>query len=237
MLHNTNVVSTKIKLFTTVLWRKDIMSYKITIREINNGTFLYSDDMRNESPIKLTYRSMLLRCRVIVATERNEYRLDVFRPDGTLDFVFTRPYKSWKRSSEEITRLKETAMPFRRRNHAAPEFVVEPTEKDILQVRTTADGNIWVLPSRGIREQPTGIHSTWDIFADDGNFVEQVAISCPGRGQKDALFFAGDDIVVLVREHADAMAAFRGGSSEDSDAEGFDEDAMPLEVICYQVRP
>ncbi|MBU8869903.1 MAG: 6-bladed beta-propeller [Gemmatimonadales bacterium] len=175
--------------------------------------------------------------RVIVATKRNEYRLEVFLPDGSPDLVFTRPYESWRRSAEEIARMKESALPFRRRNRAAPEFVVEPTEKDILQVRTTTDGRIWVLPSRGIREQPAGIHSTWDVFEADGRFVQQVAIQCGGRGLKDALFFAGEDIVVLVKEHADAMAAFRGRGGDDSSEGGIDDDAQPLEIIHFRVRP
>jgi hypothetical protein len=128
-------------------------------------------------------------------------------------------------------------MPFRRRNRNAIKLVMEPTEPDILDIRLDARGQLWVLPSRGIREQDEGIHSTWDVFDSSGAFVRQMAIACEGDGRKDALFFPGGDLVVLVREHADAFYAFRGRGADNPEAEEEDADVRPLEVICYLIAP
>ena len=175
--------------------------------------------------------------RIIVAPLRNEYRMEVFLPDGSFAFAFSRPYESWRRSEEEIARKKDQRRPFRGRNRPAPEFVVERTEPDILQIRTHYDGRIWVLPSRGIRKQPAGTHSTWDVYEPDGSFSEQAAIRCEGRGLKDALFFPGGGLLVLVKEHTDAMDAFRGWGGEESAPEETDAEVQPLEVICYRILP
>ena len=175
--------------------------------------------------------------RLYVAPARNEYRIEVYRPDGVLERTITRKYESWKRTPVEAERAREMMMPFRRRNRNAINLVMEPTERDILEIRLDRQGQLWVLPSRGIRQQDEGIHSTWDVFDSSGAFSRQVAIACEGDGQKDALFFPGGGLVVLVREHADAVFAFRGRGADNPEVEEDDADVRPLEVICYRISP
>jgi hypothetical protein len=175
--------------------------------------------------------------RVYVAPARNEYRIEVHGADGGLERTITRKYESWKRTPAEAERAREMMMPFRRRNRNAVKLVMEPTERDILDIRVDRRGQLWVLPSRGIREQDEGIHSTWDVFDSSGAFVRQVAIACEGDGLKDALFFPGGGLAVLVREHAEAMFAFRGRGADNPEIEVEDADVRPLEVICYCMSP
>ena len=175
--------------------------------------------------------------RLYVAPARNEYLIEVYRPDGVLERTITRKYQSWKRTPVEAERAREMMMPFRRRNRNAIKLVMEPTERDILDIRLDKQGLLWVLPSRGIREQDEGIHSTWDVFDSSGEFFRQVAFACEGDGQKDALFFPGGGLAVLVREHADAVYAFRGRGADNPEAEEEDADVRPLEVICYRMSP
>ncbi len=175
--------------------------------------------------------------RIYVAPARNEYRIEVYGPEGVLERTITRKYESWRRTPVEADRAREMMMPFRRRNRNAIKLVMEPTERDILDIRLDAQGQLWVLPSRGIRDQEEGIHSTWDVFDGTGAFVRQMAIACEGDGRKDALFFPGGDLVVLVREHADAVYAFRGRGADNPEAEEEDADVRPLEVICYRISP
>ncbi|MEN8007583.1 MAG: hypothetical protein ABFS42_11245 [Candidatus Krumholzibacteriota bacterium] len=176
--------------------------------------------------------------RVYVAPSRNEYRIEVHAPGGAHERTITRQYDSWKRTDAESDRARELMMPFRRRNRNAINVVVEPTERDILAMRVDDQGNLWVLPSRGIQDQNEGIHSTWDVFDGSGAFVNQVAFACEGNGRNDALFFPGGGLAVLVREHAEAMFAFRGRGADNPDAqEEEDGEALPLEVICYKILP
>jgi len=173
--------------------------------------------------------------RLYVAPARNEYRIEVHAPDGSLERTIVRKYESWERTPAEADRAREMMMPFRRRNRNAIKLVMEPTERDILDIRLDPRGQLWVLPSRGIREQDEGIHSTWDVFDSSGAFVRRMAIACEGDGQKDALFFPGGGLAVLVREHADAVYALRGRGSDNSESEEEDAEVRPLEVICYRI--
>ncbi len=172
---------------------------------------------------------------VVVAPQRNKYFLEVYNPSGSLKHTISRPYKSYKRTSEEKDRAKEMMMPWRRRNRSRLNIVVEPTDKDILNIRLDDSGNIWVLTSQGIREQVEGIHSTWDVINSEGKFTRQVSIACEANGQNDALFFVGENHVVVVKEHANALFAFQGRGRSEADEEDDLEDVEPLEVICYRI--
>jgi len=175
--------------------------------------------------------------RVYVAAERNEYSIQVFSPKGALERNIERQYESWKRTDEELQLAKESAFPFRRRNRRAPDVVVEATQQDIIQLRAAENGQLWVLPSRGIKDQPAGIHSTWDVFDREGVYRKKIRIACPADATRDALFFVGQDLLVLVKEHSEAMTAFRGqGSDQDEPDVESDLDARPLEVVCYQIK-
>ncbi len=175
--------------------------------------------------------------RVYVAPARNDYRIDIYGPSGALERAFTHKYDSWKRTSAEVEQTREMMMPRRGRNRNSINVVVDPMEKDILAVRVDPEGQVWVLPSRGIRDQDEGVHSTWDVFDTSGNFARQVSFECEGDGQEDALFFPGGGLAVLVREHAQAMFAFRGRGADNPADEESDAEARPLEVICYKILP
>jgi len=176
---------------------------------------------------------------VVFAPERNEYKIEVRNPDGSLNMVIKRDYQSVKRTAAEIKKAEAMYMPWRRRNRNSIEFVMEDTEPDILQIHVADDGRLWVLPSSGIRDQADGVHSTWDIFDQAGLFERQIAFACDADGQADALFFPGGDLVVIVKEHTEAMWAFQGRGADNPDAESEETaiEASPLEVICYRIAP
>ncbi len=175
--------------------------------------------------------------RVYITQERNSYEIMVYTPNADLQFTIKRPYKSYKRTSEEKKLAEDGMMPWRRRNRHRFNFVVEPTEPDIIRMRVADDGRLWVLTSRGLRDQPEGVHSTWDVFDNTGHFEQTVAVHCEGVGLRDKLFFAGDDLMVLVKQYADAMKAFQGQTREDEEVMDEEIEVLPLEVICYRVIP
>ena len=203
---------------------------KTTVREMGRGGFVEKDEF---FPHRGGW-TLGPDGQVYVAPRRNSYLVDVYGPQGDLQRSFSRQYESLRRTDEELARARESMIPFRRRNRRAPEVVVEPTERDILEMRAAGGGKLWVLPSRGIKEQPEGIHSTWDVFDPQGVFTETVSVACEGQGGRDALFFVGNGLVVLVKEHAEAMQAFRGQGDQEENA---DLDARPLEVVCYRIAP
>jgi hypothetical protein len=175
--------------------------------------------------------------RVYAAPQLDASAIHVWRPDGTLERVIEREYQRWKRTAEEHVRVEgmiESAMsslPFESR------VKVEEYEADIVYIlrglRARTDGSLWVLPSRGIREQPPGVLATFDVFDREGVFVEQVSIACEGNSMLDGIFFVGRDRLVVVRGFADAVAAQFGRGSRFS-GEGEDEGAL-MEVVCYRI--
>ena len=177
--------------------------------------------------------------QVALVPARDAYRVDVFGADGVLQRTVSREYASVKRTDAESERAQALMMPWRRRNRDQIDFVMEATLPDIEQVRWGGDGRLWVLPSRGTRDQAPGIHSTWDVFAPDGTFERQVAFACDADGRRDAIFFPGGDLVVVVKEHREALWAFQARGQEDPDAipDGGTDDARPLEVVCYRLAP
>jgi hypothetical protein len=174
---------------------------------------------------------------VVIVPARNEYRLEVHAAGGEPRLSFSREYTSVKRTDVERERAEAMMMPWRRRNRASIEFVMEPTEPDVLQLHVADDGRIWVLPSRGVRDQAAGVHSTWDVFTPDGVFERQVAMACDANGLQDAMFFPGGDLVVVIKEHEQALWAFQARGADDPGAETGEGEANPLEVICYRIAP
>ncbi len=173
--------------------------------------------------------------RVYAAPDRDAYRINVYAPDGALERVIERDYRSLPRDAEDrryLNALFEGAF----RNIPFPvKLKLADNESDIqwmtrgLQVDD--DGNVWVLPSRGTRDQPDGVLATFDVFTPDGGFDRQVQVSCDGNGRKDAVFFLDAQRVLLIRGYADAVAAqFGGGVAPDEDAE-----AEPMSLVCYRI--
>ena len=170
--------------------------------------------------------------RVLLPTERNQYAISIFNPGGSLDRVFEREFKSWQRLEDEgnfassIMDAISSQIPF------DIERDIEDTDPDIASIHTAADGSIWVLSSRGNRNQAEGVMVTYDVFDARGHFRKQVAVVCEGDGVNDALLFFGEDRVLLVTGFLDAIRMQLGGGGATDESE--DEEAAPMEVICYR---
>ncbi len=174
--------------------------------------------------------------RIYTVADRDRYAISVYRPDGTLERVIERDFELWKRTPEERERarlLYESAVggmsiPYR--------IDIEAFEPAISYwhraLRVDDDGMLWVVSSRGIREQPNGIMLTYDVFDPAGHFVKQVAVACEGDGFGDVLFFLGDDRIVQVKGYMDALAAQFGRGTAFT-AEG--EEHMVPEVVYYRI--
>jgi hypothetical protein len=175
--------------------------------------------------------------RVFTAPRSDRYLINVYRPGGALERIVEREYPRWRRTGEEKQRFHRMVEEV---FHDAPFPVrigVEDFDPDILGLqrglRFREDGNLWVLSSRGVREQPEGVLATWDVLSPDGEFLRQVALACPGDGRSDGVFFAGMDRVIVVNGYVDAVAAQYARGTRLSEGEGGEADDM--QVVCYRV--
>lgn len=202
------------------------------VRDYTN--FVFSE--RNDTPAFWWGSTVGPDGRVYTITDRDQYAISVFGKDGTLERIIAREYDLWKRTPEEFERMRllydsaigGISIPY--------SIAIEEYEPAISYwhrgLRVDDEGQLWVVSSRGIREQPEGIMLTYDVFDSQGRFVRQVAVPCEGDGVDDALFFLGRDRVVLVKGYLDSLAAQFGRGTAFSS--GDEEHTVP-EVVCYRI--
>ena len=173
--------------------------------------------------------------RIYAAPQRDAYRINVYTPDGTLEKIIERQYTSWTRTKAELDWFRTLFEGAFRSVPVELTLKLAETASDInwmnrgLQVDDS--GNLWVLPSRGTREQPEGVMVTFDVFDPAGGFDRQVQFVCPeGNGTTDSLFLLDDERVLLIKGYLDATAMMLGGVVEEDE----NEEAEPMELICYR---
>ncbi len=179
--------------------------------------------------------------RVLVLASWNDYAVKVYNPDGSVDRIFEREYKSYARTDSDpglaafiFDRIKEQIAT----QGIEGDFVVEKYDPDISGIRVADDGSVWILTSQGSRNQADGIMATFDVFDATGHFTKQVAVPCEGDAVRDGLFFIGDDRLVVVTGFIDAVMMQIGSGAGGGAAAGpgdDDEEPTPMEIICYEI--
>lgn len=173
--------------------------------------------------------------RVYATTDFDRYAISVFEPDGRLAMIIERTYEPLRRAGDERETMRRNianAMP----SGIPVNVIVSATDPAIAYMhrglKVMNDGTLWVLPSRGYQDQPEGVYATYDVFGADGHWIKQVSLACDGDGDHDGLFLLGDGRAVLVRGYLEALAAMFGSGSPLSEE---DEEAPPMEVVCYRM--
>ncbi|MEN8006342.1 MAG: hypothetical protein ABFS42_04970 [Candidatus Krumholzibacteriota bacterium] len=170
--------------------------------------------------------------RVYVAPERDDYLINVYTADGTLERVIEREYVHRDRDDDEFNRVK-TTMEAALAQIPNAKIIPSTTQPDINSLVFGTDGNLWVTNSRSGFEQPEGILTTWDVFTPDGHYLKTVSAKCEGDGENDILIWTPDGNAVMVTGFTEAVEALqsRGATAEDED----EEEPEPMEVIYMKV--
>ena len=167
--------------------------------------------------------------RVAAITTFGTYDIHVWGPDATPIRVIHRDGAPLPRSEAEKEAIRKR---FVFRGPRRPEVHVADNYPVVDRLFARPDGGLWVLTSRGARERAEGILATFDVFDPEGRFVRQVSLAGEGDPVEDALHLRNDRLFV-VRHFQDASASMwsRGGDADG----GEEEDAEPIEVICYRL--
>ena len=168
--------------------------------------------------------------RVYAAPHRNQYLINVYAPDGTLDRVIEREYKSPRRTERQFEIVNAGMEAQQARIPGDVKTEVEDTEPDVTSISVDSEGFLWVESSRSNLDPPEGILRTYDLFDPKGHFIKQVDIACEGEGDQDGLIFAGKDRVIQVTGFLNALLMLQQNPA----ASGDEEEPEPMEVICYQ---
>jgi len=170
--------------------------------------------------------------RVYVAPERDQYVINVYLADGTLERVIEREYTHRDRDDEEYNRIK-TVMETQLAQIPNAKIVPARNEPDIGGLRIGNDGNLWVTTSKSGLDQPEGILTTWDVFSPDGQFIRTVSAMCDGDGENDILIWTPDGNAVVVTGFTEAVQALQSGGAGGETEE--EDEAEPMEVVYLKV--
>jgi len=170
---------------------------------------------------------------VFTAPHRDRYAIEVFTPDGALTRVIEREFTHWTRDEKDKARINSVMDAARRQSPIEIKAEFSDTEPDITRMRIDSDDNLWVQHSRSGRELDEGILFSYDVFDPDGHYMKKVDIRCPGDPLNDGLIFAGDNRIIKVTGMVDAFIALQGGGAVEGEDE---EEAEPMEVICYSIK-
>jgi len=166
--------------------------------------------------------------RVYVNRVFDEYRIDVWKADGTPDRVITREFKPRKRSAEEMDRADKRFRVII--NGREPEKKISATDRDIQNFYPRDDGSLWVLNSRGGIDAPEGVLGTFDVYDENGRFVRQAIVKGEGSIERDGFYFVGDRLYVVTSLVSARMSMYGGGGPVDEE-----EEAEPMGVVCYDL--
>jgi len=170
--------------------------------------------------------------RVYSGTDLGEYKITVWNPDGKLSHVISREYAPHERTDAQSKRILDIYKGFTRQIPIPNiRYEIEPNWNPIQTINARDDGTLWVQTSRGAWDLPEGEVGRYDIFNKDGKLERQVILKGQGNAQTDGYFIVQDRLFV-VTDFLDALMALQGGAGA---AEEADEEAEPMEIICYQL--
>jgi hypothetical protein len=170
--------------------------------------------------------------KVLADVEFDEYSIQVWDSDGTLDHVFGRDYEPRKRSKNEMARRGPFVKVSMDDGEVKNSVVKSETDRTVLGIYPRPDRSIWVLSSRGAYDTQDGELGTFDVFDPDGRFTRQLKLMGEGNFDRDGYYIIGDRLYILTEQNSARIALMGAGSGE---GEGDPDEASPMKVICYEL--
>jgi len=169
--------------------------------------------------------------RVAAALSFDDYRIHVWKADGTLDRIIERPgYEPVKRTKEEKEFFQTMYDSFTRWNRGST-FEVSDHHQTVGRVLFRDDGTLWVQSSAQRWRAPEGVFTSFDVYDTMGRFQQRVDLVADADAVDDGLFFVGDSAYVVTDLWNAIQARFAGGAGTE------DVEAEPVEVVAFRFEP
>jgi hypothetical protein len=169
--------------------------------------------------------------RVAVNLAFEDYTINVYNADGTLDRVIERPdHQPLKRSTKDYDRFQKLYDGITRWNPGRT-FKVSETHGAIAGLWFRPDGSLWVLSNRAAYDRPEGLFASIDEFDRQGRFVRRVDFVLDGDPVEDGVFIMGDRMYRVTFLFSSFMASL-GGDEANEDV----EELEPLRLIAYDLN-
>ncbi len=171
--------------------------------------------------------------RVYTPRDRENYAINVFLADGTLDRVIEQPeFKTWTRNKLDTKRILTLFESWAGANPDTwPRFDLQKTERAINTLHIDGQGRLWVQHSRSNRDLPEGNFLSLDLYDAEGHWQREVRLVCEGSSVSDGIRFLGDGRILLIKGFVVARLACLGSGN----ATLGEDDTETIEVICYQL--
>jgi hypothetical protein len=169
--------------------------------------------------------------RAAGALSFDDYRIHVWKPDGSLEYVIERPdYPTLKRTPQHKERFKKLYEGVTSWNPNST-FKVSDTYRAIVRLDFKPDGTLWILSGRGTYDRDEGVFASFDVYDRGGHFVRQVVIKGPGDPLDDGMYFGKRRLYRVTEQFSAVISAFGGGRSDAEEGSG-----EPLQLIAYDIE-
>jgi hypothetical protein len=168
---------------------------------------------------------------IVIAPSRDEYRFERYTSAGELELTFGRDFEPLKRDDDAMKQIISSMEAQGRHYPVPPKVTVSDFEPTTHWVHSDSHGNTWVQTSRSGIDQPEGIMLSYDIFNNDGEFINQYAFACDGDTKHDLMFFIDDNRCLLVKGFHDSLASMQGVSTTEDE-----EEPEPVSVTNFTIE-
>ncbi|MDX2474095.1 MAG: hypothetical protein QNL91_10340 [Candidatus Krumholzibacteria bacterium] len=171
--------------------------------------------------------------RVYTPRDRENYAINVFLADGTLDRVIERPdFTTWTRNKLDTRRVRTLFESWAGANPDTwPRFDLKKTDRAINTLHIDGQGRLWVQHSRSNRDLPDDNFLSLDLYDAQGNWQREVRLVCEGSSVSDGFRFLGDGRILLIKGFVVARLACLGSGT----ATLGEDETETIEVICYRL--
>jgi len=195
----------------------------------------YSDFVLDENSMDFVWARVAIgpSDQIVVAPARDTMRFEVYDSDANLVRVFSREYMAQPRNDEQSRRARQIIEAVGANYPTPPrKIIIEDEQAAVVGLWITADGRIWVQTGNPGKDLPDGTWALLDVYDGEGNFEHQVALAGDHNPLNDSIFIQPDGRCVVVTGALDAFLNQQAVSAESTS----EDEASPLEVICYQLE-
>ena len=170
---------------------------------------------------------------MVIARDRDLYRLEFVAPDGEVVRVVERPFEPHARSDEDLEGLAAGVTYTSGGRQLEVETRFLPTDPAIFSMTAMGDDTILVTSCKAYRDLPDGVLRRLDAFGPDGEFRGEILVAHEIEQGKDSFRILPDGRALAVRNATSASRSFwanRSSTIEEEEDDGSDD--VMLDVVC-----
>ncbi len=142
---------------------------------------------------------------LLVAAERDEYRIQWLELDGSVRRIITRTFQPHVRTKAERKLTKDRMRTWGPGGELKVRKSILDTEPAIDQIQVLPDGRIWVRSCYAERDLPPGIHCRYDVYDPQGHLESEVRIVWPVNRENDYFSLLEDGRFLWFRNARSAL--------------------------------